>query len=91
MATFSAWDYVVLVIMLMISAGIGLYYRFTGGKQKTTKVQTILLCNSLPNNLKLPYKSNNINKFNWKIESFFICRNIFLLTAAFPYIQFHLV
>lgn len=37
-STFSVWDYVVLIIMLMISAGIGLYYRFTGGKQKTTNV-----------------------------------------------------
>ncbi|XP_055312410.1 putative sodium-dependent multivitamin transporter isoform X2 [Sitodiplosis mosellana] len=37
MATFSLWDYLVLVVMLIISAGIGLYYRFTGGKQKTTK------------------------------------------------------
>ncbi|XP_031621165.1 putative sodium-dependent multivitamin transporter isoform X3 [Contarinia nasturtii] len=37
MATFSIWDYLVLIVMLTISAGIGLYYRFTGGKQKTTK------------------------------------------------------
>lgn len=35
MATFGAWDIVVLVCMLLVSAGIGLYYRFTGGKQKT--------------------------------------------------------
>lgn len=41
-STFSVWDYVVLVIMLMISAGIGLYYRFTGGKQKTTNVKTLI-------------------------------------------------
>lgn len=38
MATFSTWDYVILILMLLISAGIGLYYRFTGGKQKTTQV-----------------------------------------------------
>lgn len=35
---FSTWDYVVLVAMLLISAGIGVYYRFTGGRQKTTQV-----------------------------------------------------
>lgn len=35
--TFGAWDYVVLGVMLVISAGIGVYYRFTGGKQKTTQ------------------------------------------------------
>jgi heme/copper-type cytochrome/quinol oxidase subunit 2 len=35
---FSAWDYVVLVMMLIISAAIGVYYRFTGGRQKTTQV-----------------------------------------------------
>lgn len=38
MATFSAWDYVVFIGMLMVSASIGIYYRFTGGKQKTTSV-----------------------------------------------------
>lgn len=35
MEKFGVWDIVVLVAMLLISAGIGLYYRFTGGKQKT--------------------------------------------------------
>ncbi|XP_011310486.1 putative sodium-dependent multivitamin transporter [Fopius arisanus] len=28
-------DYLVIAVMLMISIGIGIYYRFTGGKQKT--------------------------------------------------------
>lgn len=37
MAIFSTWDYILLALMLTISAGIGLYYRLTGGKQKTTK------------------------------------------------------
>lgn len=41
MATFSAWDYVVFVIMLIISASIGVYYRFTGGRQKTVSVSSI--------------------------------------------------
>ncbi|KAF5303094.1 hypothetical protein FQR65_LT08426 [Abscondita terminalis] len=34
---FGVWDYVVLVFVLAISTTIGLYYRFTGGKQKTVK------------------------------------------------------
>lgn len=29
-------DYVVIVIMLLISSGIGVYFRFSGGKQRTT-------------------------------------------------------
>jgi len=37
-ATFDPWDYVVLAVMLIISASIGVYYRFTGGRQKTTQV-----------------------------------------------------
>lgn len=37
MATFSAIDYVVFIGMLVISAAIGVYYRVTGGKQKSTK------------------------------------------------------
>jgi len=37
-ATFDTWDYVVLGLMLLISAAIGIYYRFTGGRQKTTQV-----------------------------------------------------
>jgi hypothetical protein len=39
-ATFDSWDYVVLGVMLVISAAIGVYYRFTGGRQKTTQVST---------------------------------------------------
>ncbi|XP_015913607.1 putative sodium-dependent multivitamin transporter [Parasteatoda tepidariorum] len=30
-------DYFVIVVMLLISSGIGLYFRFSGGKQKTTQ------------------------------------------------------
>lgn len=37
MSSFSVWDYVVLSIILLISALIGIYYRYTGGKQRTTK------------------------------------------------------
>ncbi|XP_044752026.1 putative sodium-dependent multivitamin transporter [Coccinella septempunctata] len=34
---FGTWDYVVLVIVLLVSSMVGVYYRFTGGKQRTTK------------------------------------------------------
>ncbi|CAB3384428.1 Hypothetical predicted protein [Cloeon dipterum] len=39
--TFGVADYLVVALMLLISAAIGVYYRFTGGKQKT--VQEYLL------------------------------------------------
>ncbi|KAJ8951885.1 hypothetical protein NQ318_019862 [Aromia moschata] len=32
-----AVDYVVLVLVMLVSSAIGVYYRFTGGKQKTMK------------------------------------------------------
>ena len=35
---FSILDYVIFGLMLSISASIGLYYKCTGGKQKTFKV-----------------------------------------------------
>ena len=31
-------DYVILSILLLLSSSIGIYYRFSGGKQKSTKV-----------------------------------------------------
>ncbi|KAL7738439.1 hypothetical protein ACLKA6_006750 [Drosophila palustris] len=37
LGTFDVWDALVLASILIISALIGLYYRYTGGKQKTTK------------------------------------------------------
>lgn len=40
--TFGVWDYVVIAIVLLISASIGVYYRFTGGKQKTVQVSKYL-------------------------------------------------
>lgn len=35
---FGIIDYIVFGIMLCLSASIGIYYRFTGGQQKTTEV-----------------------------------------------------
>lgn len=32
----SIYDYIVLIAVLVVSGGIGIYYRITGGKQKTT-------------------------------------------------------
>ena len=34
---FGPWDYLVLASTLIISSGIGIYYRFTGGKQRTAE------------------------------------------------------
>ena len=42
-ATFSAWDYVVFVTVLLISAAIGLFHACTGGRQKST--QEFLMAN----------------------------------------------
>lgn len=42
-SAFGVWDYVVFIAMLMISAGIGVYYRFSGGKQKTNAVRIKIL------------------------------------------------
>jgi len=42
-ATFGLMDYVVFGCMLLISASIGVYYRFTGGRQKTAEVRGIHL------------------------------------------------
>lgn len=39
--TFGIVDHIVFAIMLIISALIGIYSRFTGGKQKTTQVTII--------------------------------------------------
>ena len=36
-ATFSPADYCVLAATLLVSAGIGLYYRLSGGQQRTSR------------------------------------------------------
>lgn len=38
---FGPVDYVVFGLVLCVSSAIGLYYRFTGGKQKTFKVSSV--------------------------------------------------
>lgn len=39
---FGVWDYVVFISTLLIAAGIGVYVRFSGGRQKTAEVRTII-------------------------------------------------
>lgn len=41
--SFGAADYAVFSLTLLISASIGIYYRFTGGRQKTAVVSTSLI------------------------------------------------
>jgi sodium-coupled monocarboxylate transporter 8/12 len=36
MAAFGFFDYFVLGVVLLISVGIGVYYRFTGNRQKSS-------------------------------------------------------
>ena len=38
-STLQSLDYVVIGMVMSISVGIGIYYRFTGGKQKTIEVR----------------------------------------------------
>lgn len=42
-ATLGGADYVVIALTMGISIGIGLYYRFSGGRQKTTQVFKIFI------------------------------------------------
>lgn len=39
--SFGVVDYAVFITMLIISGGIGVYYRFSGGKQKTNNVSLV--------------------------------------------------
>lgn len=36
---FGAWDYAIMAATMIISISIGLYFRFSGGKQKTNEVR----------------------------------------------------
>lgn len=38
-ATLGWIDYFVIFLMLVVSSSIGIYYRLTGGRQKTTQVR----------------------------------------------------
>lgn len=40
---FGVWDYVVFITTLLISASIGVYARFSGGRQKTSNVRLFIL------------------------------------------------
>lgn len=37
---FTTVDYVIFALLLVASAGIGLFYAFSGGRQRTTQVKT---------------------------------------------------
>ncbi len=43
MYTFGVVDYVILALCLTISTFIGIYYKFSGGKQKSTKVSVLTI------------------------------------------------
>lgn len=43
LAELGVTDYMVIAALLLLSSGIGLYYRCTGGKQATLKVISIYL------------------------------------------------
>lgn len=36
---FTTVDYVIFALLLVASAGIGLFYAFSGGRQRTTQVE----------------------------------------------------
>lgn len=36
---FGVWDYVIMTATMIASVAIGLYFRFSGGKQKTNDVR----------------------------------------------------
>lgn len=49
MAVLVVADYAVIAVMLIISSGIGVYYWFTGGKQKSTEVSLLISQNQSNN------------------------------------------
>lgn len=38
---FTTVDYVIFALLLVASAGIGLFYAFSGGRQRTTQVRAV--------------------------------------------------
>lgn len=56
---FSTVDYVIFALLLVASAGIGLFYAFSGGRQRTTQVATTEICFALcvAIALVLPFRS----------------------------------
>lgn len=66
-------DYLVITIMLCISVGIGIYYRFSGGRQKTMEVRTFL---------------NNNNNNNRKPDTYWDAYQLseLLVQKGFPYV-----
>lgn len=38
LSVFGVWDYVIMAATMVASVAIGLYFRFSGGKQKTNEV-----------------------------------------------------
>lgn len=38
---FGSWDYIIMAATMIASIAIGLYFRFSGGKQKTNEVNFI--------------------------------------------------
>lgn len=64
-------DYLVITMMLCISVGIGIYYRFSGGRQKTMDVIILSLRKS---SLKRNYSLLTLccNEGQWVSQEYFI-------------------
>lgn len=41
-SVFVAWDYAIMAATMIASVAIGLYFRFSGGKQKTNEVSDLI-------------------------------------------------
>lgn len=52
-AVFGVWDYVIMAATMVASIVIGLYFRFSGGKQKTNEVGTYQRVTLLLSNFKV--------------------------------------
>lgn len=46
-SVFGVWDYVIMAATMVASVTIGLYFRFSGGKQKTNEVFAIALSHTM--------------------------------------------